>query len=48
MSIAETAALDTKISSFFSHYDLSMAEWFVEMVEERRNQHNSSKEKENW
>lgn len=42
------SALDTKTSSFFSHYDPSMVEWFVKMVEERKKQHNSSKEKKNW
>lgn len=30
------AALDTKTSSFFSHQDPAMVEWFVQMVEERR------------
>lgn len=30
------AALDTKISSFFSHQDPAMVEWFVKMVEERK------------
>lgn len=42
------AALDTKTSSFFSHYDPNMVEWFVKMVEERKQQHDSSKEKKNW
>lgn len=42
------AALDKAESSFFSHYDPAMAEWFVRMVEERRNNHDSSKEKKNW
>lgn len=42
------SALDTKTSSFFSHYDPSMVEWFVKMVEERKKQHDSSKEKKNW
>lgn len=31
------AALDTGKSSFFSHTDPAMAEWFVKMVEERKN-----------
>lgn len=31
------AALDKKESSFFSHYDPAMVEWFVQMVEERKN-----------
>lgn len=30
------AALDTKTSSFFSHQDPAMVEWFVKIVEERR------------
>ncbi len=42
------AALDTKTSSFFSHYDPAMVEWFVKMVEERKKQHDSSKEKKSW
>lgn len=42
------AGLDTKTSAFFSHYDPNMVEWFVKMVEERKNQHDSSKEKKNW
>ncbi len=42
------AKLDTKTSSFFSHYDPNMVEWFVKMVEERKTQHDSSKEKKNW
>lgn len=40
--------LDTQTSSFFSHYDPAMVEWFVKMVEERKTQHDSSKEKKNW
>lgn len=31
------AALDKAKSAFFSHYDPAMVEWFVKMVEERRN-----------
>lgn len=42
------AALDKAESSFFSHYDPAMVEWFVKMVEERKNNHDSSKEKKNW
>ena len=30
------AALDKNTSSFFSHYDPSMVEWFAQMVEERK------------
>lgn len=32
----DIAALDTKTSSFFSHQDPAMVEWFVKMVEERK------------
>lgn len=45
--MAQIAALDKQESSFFSHYDPAMVEWFVEMVEERRSSHDSSREKEN-
>lgn len=40
--------MDKEKSSFFSHYDPEMVEWFVKMVEERRNNHDTSKEKKNW
>ena len=46
--MAAISALDKKQSSFFSHYDPSMVEWFAKMVEERKHQHDSSKEKKNW
>lgn len=46
--MAAIAALDTQTSSFFSHYDPNMVEWFVKMVEERKQKHDSSKEKKNW
>lgn len=46
--MAAIAALDTQTSSFFSHYDPNMVEWFAKMVEERKHQHDSSKEKKNW
>lgn len=42
------AALDKKESSFFSHYDPAMVEWFVKMVEERKKNTDSSKEKKSW
>lgn len=42
------AALDKGESAFFSHYDPAMVEWFVKMIEERRNSHDSTKEKKNW
>lgn len=41
-------ALDKAESSFFSHYDPAMVEWFVKMVEERKEKHDSSKEKKSW
>ena len=46
--IATINALDKAESSFFSHNDPAMVEWFVKMVEERKHQHDSSKEKKNW
>ena len=46
--MAAIAALDQKQSSFFSHYDPAMVEWFAKMVEERKHQHDSSKERKNW
>ena len=46
--MAAIAALDQNKSSFFSHYDPAMVEWFAHMVEERKTQHDSSKEKKNW
>lgn len=42
------AALDKKQSSFFSHTDPAMVEWFAKMVEERREKHDCTKEKKNW
>ncbi len=42
------AALDTGKSAFFSHTDPNMVEWFVQMVEKRKKQHNCEKEKKNW
>ena len=34
--MAAIAAMDTKTSAFFSHSDPNMVEWFVKMVEERK------------
>ena len=48
VDMAAITALDKKQSSFFSHYDPAMVEWFAHMVEERKHQHDSSKEKKNW
>ncbi len=42
------AELDTKTSAFFSHYDPNMVEWFGKMVEERKKQHDCTKEKKGW
>ena len=42
------AKLDKNSSSFFSHYDPKMVEWFVGMVEQRKNQHDCTKENKNW
>lgn len=39
--------LDKNTSSFFSHYDPNMVEWFVKMVEERKTKHRSENEKKN-
>ncbi|MGN0390907.1 MAG: aldo/keto reductase [Wujia sp.] len=46
--MAAIVALDTEESSFFSHQDPAMVEWFVNMVEERKKQHDSASEKKNW
>ena len=46
--MAKIAALDTGKSSFFSHYDPAMVEWFVKMVEERKKNNRSENEKKNW
>lgn len=48
VDMAAINALDKAESSFFSHYDPAMVEWFVKMVEERRIKHDSSKETKNW
>ncbi|MDE6676583.1 MAG: aldo/keto reductase, partial [Clostridia bacterium] len=42
------ASLDKKESSFFSHQDPKMVEWFVQMVEERKKNNDHKKEKKNW
>ena len=46
--MARIAKLDTKTSSFFSHADPAMVQWFAKMVEERKHQNDSSKEKKSW
>jgi 2,5-diketo-D-gluconate reductase A len=42
------AGLDKAESSFFSHQDPKIIEWFAQMVEQRKKQHDSSKEKKAW
>ena len=42
------ATLDKERSAFFSHYDPNMVEWFGKMVEERKKQHDCTKEEKNW
>lgn len=42
------AALDKNQSSFFSHTNPGMVEWFCKMVEERKKQHDSRGEKKAW
>lgn len=46
--MAAIAILDTETSSFFSHYDPAIVEWFVQMVEARKQNHDSAREKKNW
>lgn len=46
--MAAIAVLDKNTSSFFSHTDPNMVEWFVKMVEERKQQHDCTKDKKNW
>ncbi len=42
------ASLDKKQSSFFSHTEPFMVEWFAKMVEERKKNNDHTKEKKNW
>lgn len=42
------STLDKKQSSFFSHTDPYMVEWFVQMVEQRKHNNDNKKEKKNW
>lgn len=46
--MAAVSALDKKQSSFFSHTDPAMVEWFVKMVEERKKNRNCKEEKKTW
>ena len=43
--VSAIAALDKNASSFFSHTDPNMVEWFVKMVEERKRNNDHAKEK---
>lgn len=42
------ATLDKKQSSFFSHQDPAMVEWFAQMVEQRKQNNDYKQEKKNW
>ena len=44
----QIAQMDTATSAFFSHQDPAMVEWFADMVEERKKNHDCTKEKKNW
>lgn len=46
--MAIMATLDKKQSSFFSHTDPTMVEWFAQMVEQRKHNNDHKKEKKNW
>lgn len=46
--MAVMASLDKKESSFFSHTDPNMVEWFAQMVESRKKNNDYKKEKKNW
>ena len=41
-------ALDKEQSSFFSHTDPNMVEWFVKTVEERKKAHGNDTAKKSW
>ena len=46
--MAAIRSLDTATSSFFSHQDPVMVEWFVKMVNERKERKDSKGEEKNW
>ena len=46
--MAQIAALDTKTSSFFSHSDPAMVQWFANIVNERKTNHDCRQDKKNW
>ncbi|MDE6551201.1 MAG: aldo/keto reductase [Clostridia bacterium] len=46
--MAIMATLDKEQSSFFSHTDPAMVEWFVQIIEARKHSNDHRKEKKNW
>ena len=46
--MVKISALDKNESSFFSHTDPKMVEWFVKMVDERKRKNDCTKEKKGW
>lgn len=46
--ISLISSLDKKQSSFFSHTDPKIVEWFMQMIEERKHNHDCTKEKKGW
>lgn len=46
--MAAIDALDKSASSFFSHYDPAMVEWFAGIVEKRKYNTDCTKEEKNW
>ena len=44
----QIATLDTKTSSFFSHSDPKMVQWFAQIVEERKSNHDCRQDRKNW
>ena len=48
LSEEDMAAINALDKNFFSHQDPAMVEWFVNMVEERKKQHDCTTEKKSW
>ena len=46
--IQRISMLDTHTSSFFSHSDPAMVQWFAQIVEERKTNHDCRQDKKNW
>ena len=44
----QITTLDTKTSSFFSHSDPKMVQWFAQIVEERKSNHDCRQDRKNW